>query len=285
MLGDFFITPNDILEQLLELPKMTREEAIGLLDPQDKQNVPKAVTLLQSLLQLKDLSASLSPTTEHHRQAIIFLTEVLGWFLLPFILVDMSLSEQVEHLAAFGFGAAYLWIKHGGACLTGALYTDTQSVIKNIIFTIARMQVIDPELKLFILHEGTDRLEGLFSDCRTQDHAQNFDIEQLAGKLSVATLINVEWNPDLNQGHRCLDLRGAMGIDHVNPKSWIGNTFVGNVDLEISWKRGQKKAEDHMHEFFNDSISFDHLFSKPDCDLLRPLSGKYVGVSPTPEDV
>jgi hypothetical protein len=33
--------------------------------------------------------------------------------------------------------------------------------------------------------EGTDRLEQLFSDCRTQDHARNFDVEQLAGKYCL----------------------------------------------------------------------------------------------------
>ena len=65
------------------------------------------------------------------------------------------------------------------------------------------MQVIDPNLSFYILLEGTDHLEGLFGDCRTQDNAQNFDIEQLAGKLSVATLINaaMEHNPDLDKGH------------------------------------------------------------------------------------
>jgi hypothetical protein len=93
--------------------------------------------------------------------------------------------------------------------------------VKNIIITISRMQVMDPMLKLYILLEGTDCLEGLFGDCRTQDHAQNFDIEQLAGKLCVATLINaaMERNPNLDRGHQHLSLRGTMGIDHVNHKS------------------------------------------------------------------
>jgi hypothetical protein len=79
----------------------------------------------------------------------------------------------------------------------------SQATVKNIIITIARMQVMDPMLKLYILLEGTDRLEQLFGDCRTQDHARNFDIGQLGGKLSVATLINaaMEHNPDLDRGH------------------------------------------------------------------------------------
>ena len=41
----------DIHAQLCELPNMTRDEASQLLDPADKQNVPKAVKLLQLLLE------------------------------------------------------------------------------------------------------------------------------------------------------------------------------------------------------------------------------------------
>ena len=180
---------------------MSVEKAHQLLDPSDKQNVPKAVTLVQSLLQLKDLHISPNPTINRCRHAILFVAEMMGYFMQPFITVTMTLSKQVRSLATYAFLAAAIQIKHGTACLTGPLYADSQATVKNIIFTIARMQMMDPNLLLYILLEGTDRLEGLFGDCRTQDHARNFDIEQLAGKLSVATLINaaMEHNPDLDK--------------------------------------------------------------------------------------
>ena len=71
---------------------------------------------------------------------------------------------------------------------------------KKNIFTLAQMQIIDPDLQFHILLEGTDRLEGLFGDCRTQDHAWNFDLEQLFEKLGVSTLIDIvmEQNPELD---------------------------------------------------------------------------------------
>jgi len=47
------------------------------------------------------------------------------------------------------------------------------------------MQKVDPEKALYLLLEGTDCLEGLCGDCRTQDHSRNFDIEQLAQKFGV----------------------------------------------------------------------------------------------------
>jgi hypothetical protein len=61
---------------------------------------------------------------------------MLGYFLQPFISVNMTLSEQVKCLATYLFLAAGTQIKHGTACMTGALYADSQATVKNIIFTI-----------------------------------------------------------------------------------------------------------------------------------------------------
>jgi len=286
MINDANIRLSDIVDQLALLPNMSVEKAHQLLDPSDKQNVLKAVILVQSLLQLKDLPASLNLTVNRRRHAIIFVAEMMGYFMQPFITVNMTLSEQVRSLATYLFLAAAVQIKHGTACLTGPLYADSQATVKNIIFTIARMQKMDPNLCFYILLEGTDRLEGLFGDCRTQDHARNFDIEQLAGKLSVATLINaaMECNPDLDKGHQCLALKGAIGIDHVNPRSWTGNVRVGDVDLNAEWKQGQVDAEQILQKFFGSHrVNFASVFTQPGHDLLRPL-GEYVGVTTTSDD-
>ena len=48
--------------------------------------------------------------------------------------------------------------------MTGELYADSQATVKNIIFTIAHLQKVDPTLDLYILHEGTDQLECVFGD-------------------------------------------------------------------------------------------------------------------------
>ena len=64
LLDDILIRAEDIVELLTQLPDMTLEKAVQLLDPSDKQNVPKAVNLLQSLLKLKELPAFLDPTVE-----------------------------------------------------------------------------------------------------------------------------------------------------------------------------------------------------------------------------
>ena len=170
--------------------------------------------------------------------------------------------------------------------MTGALYADSQATVKNIIFTIARLQKMDPTLDLYILHEGTDRVEHVFGDCQTLDHGRNFDAQQLPEKLSIATLINsvMEHNPDLDKGHRRLSLKNAMGIDHVNPKSWEGKVCVGDVNLKEHWNNGRKKAEIILWNFYRHKFNFEQEFSRPQYDLLRPR-GSYVGVQATPDDV
>ena len=95
----------------------------------------------------------------------------LGYFVLPFIIIEKTLSQQLELLSTFSHLAAAMFIVHGVACLTGALYADAQSIVKNIFITVARLQVTDRTLNFYILLEGTDRLENLFCECRTQDHA------------------------------------------------------------------------------------------------------------------
>ncbi|KAF8163984.1 hypothetical protein BJ912DRAFT_1097015 [Pholiota molesta] len=288
MIEDTNITATDIIRHLATLPGMSPEKAIELLDPGDKQNVPKAVSLIQNLLKLKDYA---NPTDNQFdcqkRHHINFLAHFLGCFVLPFIDVEMSLSEQLKSLSQFAHLAGILQLKHGSSCLTGALYADTQATIKNLFFTTARLQSISPNLNFYIILEGTDRLENLFSDCRTQDHARNFDIDELSGKLSAATLINAafERNPDIKKPHRRLNLKDVMGLDRVNPRSWEGNTRVGDVDLRAVWNAGRDAANNLLEEYFGTTARFDQdLFGKKGHDLQRP-NGKYVGVDSTSDDM
>ncbi|KAJ7627920.1 hypothetical protein DFH06DRAFT_1272867 [Mycena polygramma] len=201
-------------------------------------NVPKAVGLIQRLKMLETLPKPMNPIDIQTRKAIVFVARVLHFFAAHFIDVDMSLSQQVRSLSTYAFLAAGLQLKHGTGCLTGPVHADSQAVVKNIIFLTAQMQLLDPDIEFYIILEGTDRLEAVFSECRTQDHARNFDIEQLSGKLAVSALIHAAFqrNPDLDRGHKRLSLRGALGIDHANPTSWKGNVRVGSVNIGMEWE-------------------------------------------------
>ena len=125
-------------------------------------------------------------------------------------------------------------------------------------------------------------MENIFSHVRTQDHAQNFDVQQLSHKLSIAAEIDAVFqrNPNLDRGHIRRDLINARGVDHMNPKSWVGDVCVGNVDIQIEYLAGRKAANDLLESYFIGSggVNFEKLFSKAEVDHLRPLMGKdYVG--------
>ncbi|TFK89183.1 hypothetical protein K466DRAFT_611332, partial [Polyporus arcularius HHB13444] len=282
------LTCHDIYAHLQAFPSMTPDKARQLLDPADKQNVPKAVNLLQTLLKLETEAPTPStPSTIHRRRMLSFLARTLSYFTLPFISVTMSLSEQVRSLATYSHLLAAMWMRHRTKFTTGALFADSQAIVKNVVLTVARLQLVDPNIPFHIIHEGTDRLEGVFSDVRTQDHSRNFDVLQLSDKLTTGALIQgvFERNPDLDRGHRRLSLKDAMGIDHVNPRSWTGSIRVGDVELAAEWIKGRDDANRVLETYHGPSarVDFETLFRKENCDLLRP-EGHYVGSEYQPDD-
>ncbi|THH30272.1 hypothetical protein EUX98_g3939 [Antrodiella citrinella] len=289
LVRDTSLQCHHVLEHLQELPRMSLEEARLLLDPADKQNVPKAVKLVQALGKLQAVEENPVPSKQHRRRDLSFIAEIFGYFTLPFISTRMSLSEQIRSLIVYAHLIAVMYRKHTTHFMTGALYADSQSIVKNIIITILRLQELDPDLLYHIILEGTDRLEAIFGDCRTLDHNRNFDILQLSEKLSMALTINsiFEHYPDLDRGHRRLSLKDVEGIDHVNPRSWMGDVRVGNIDIAHEWTAGQETANRILVSYFglSASVDFDEFFDgRENCDLLRPLGNDYVGVNLTADD-
>ena len=167
--------------------------------------------------------------------------------------------------------------------MTSALLADSQAIVKNIIFTLARIQTINPDALYYILLEGTDRLEGVFSHAHTQDHACNFDTLQLSQKLSIGAEINAIFQhyPELDHGHVWCNLVNVHGVDHINPKSWQGNVRVGDVDISKEYFAGRDQANGLLEEELHwEPTNFDSLFSKPDFDHLHP-GGIYIGTHPS----
>jgi hypothetical protein len=277
---------DDVLQALINVP-MSRADAVLLLNPTDKQNVPKAVRLLEELFKLygRDFteSAWLLPSNQDRIKSIAFVAKVFSFFLFPFIKVEWTLSEQLRSLSAYSHLITALYLHHQLAFMSSALFADSQAIVKHIIFTIARLQITLPsDFPYFILLEGTDRLENIFSHVRTQDHARNFDVQQLSHKLSIAAEIDAVFqrNPDLDRGHVRRDLINARGVDHMNPKSWVGDVCIGKVDIQKEYLAGRKVANDLLESYFpgRRSVNFDRLFSKAGIDHLRPIANKgYVG--------
>ena len=182
------LMPQDARNTLQCYP-MTEKQADALLDPADKQNVPKAVNLVASLAEIEKRQYLKLPSIGARIRRTIFLAKVLSYFLDAFTHVEMSLSEQIRSLSTYAHLITALYQRHRTGFLTSALLADSQAIVKNVIFTVARMQTIDPDAAYYVLLEGTDCLEGVFSHARTHDHARNFNILQLAQKLSIGAEI------------------------------------------------------------------------------------------------
>ncbi|TFK58729.1 hypothetical protein BDN72DRAFT_730422, partial [Pluteus cervinus] len=296
LIGHISLTCNDFHTVLSSLRGtkggISLKQVESLLNPADKQNVPKAVNLVESLYELADLDSqsnsqvkeNLSPSELVRIKRVRFLAVILSKFLFPFINVRMTLSEQIRSLSTYAHLITTIYCTHHTAFIGSALFADSQAIVKSIIITTARLQLTDPNLEYHILFEGSDRLEGIFSNVRTQDHSRNFDILQLAHKLSVGAEVNAifERYPELYKGHVRRNLDGAHGIDHINPKSWIGDVKVGNVDLEAEYRAGRDEADRLLSNYLNDSerdfllVDWDALFEHSNYDHLRP-NGKYIG--------
>jgi len=255
----------------------------SLIDPTDKQNVPKAVALIQSLNQLKSIDVSghnPSQMDEHH--SLTAVGKVFFSFVKPFIDVTMTLLDQLRSLSKYVHAVFAIYSKHSTNFMTSALYVDSQAIVKDIFFCVAKQKLLDPQADFYIIHCRTDRLETDFCLARTQSHHWNFDMMDLSNKLATSSLINDIFvrNPTLDAGSRRLKVTGAVGVDHLNPKSWIGDVNVNRVSLQWCWEDGRNQATSLISSLYpGDAIAnFSTAFHSADCDLLRP-DGRYVGFS------
>lgn len=274
---------NHLRSHLVRLPGTNPSTVEALVDPADKQNVPKAVTLIQSLNQLKTLNTSrYTPSQMNEHRSLVAVGEIFSSFMDPFITVTMSLSDQLTSLSKYAHAAFVVYSKHSTNFMTSALYADSQAVVKNEYFCVAKQKSLDPKANYYVFQDGSDRLEIDFCLARTQSHHRNFDILDLAGKLAMSSLIDCIYarNPTLDAGSRRLKVSGASGIDHLNPKSWIGDVNVDKVSLQLCWEAGREQAVALLSSIYpgDPAVDFSTIFRSADHDLLRP-TGRYVGFS------
>lgn len=256
LIGNTALHFEDFLITLTVMDKLSNKQAHKLLDPVDKQNVPKAVNLLQTLKEQSVLMPDdANPTCLSRLKRVNLLSIILSKFLQPFINVNLTLSEQIKSLLTYSHIITALYRKHQTSFMNSVLFANSQSLVKNIIFTVARYQILDKSIKYYVILEGTDQLESVFSNARTQDHARNFDILQLAHKLSIGAEVNAifEHNPKLDQGHVRCNLYRVRGVDHVNPKSWKGDVTVGKVDLLKEYLAVCDEADSILHSFLEEN--------------------------------
>ncbi|KAF8593059.1 hypothetical protein BDV93DRAFT_461884, partial [Ceratobasidium sp. AG-I] len=134
------ITPKMLVKYLRCLGSLSERRILSFFDGTDPQNVPKANALLSHLYKASQLpSIALSP----ENKPFVLLGEVIGAFVHPYTLPEMSIAEQVASLSKCGYLLYALYRIDGNKFIPGQLFYDIQVSIKNVIFCIAKTQIVD----------------------------------------------------------------------------------------------------------------------------------------------
>ncbi|TFK79605.1 hypothetical protein K466DRAFT_606019 [Polyporus arcularius HHB13444] len=157
-----------LTKELACLPRHNSKMVELLLDPNDHQNVPKAVQLLQAIQVLSKVEhPSPSPT---------------------------DMDTQFVHLLFALFRG------HSTGFMTGQLYSDIETMIKSTYFGVARQQLLDGDKPYYLCQERSNQLEVNFGQVRTTTHDSDCDALELREQLcSVADIVNIlnphsEWD-------------------------------------------------------------------------------------------
>jgi hypothetical protein len=206
------------------------------------------------------------------------LGRLLYHIVFPYLCVELSLSEQLEHLSAAAHLAFVLFRESGKDFLPTLLFGDFILMVKNTFFCIAKAKVDDPEGFFWLILLGTDRLEELFGILRTMiGNDCNLDILQLTGRITGTTEVSniLAKYPHWDRAPRRLKLPAITReskelpdkADHIKPASWRGDVAVKNVTLITSWKRGRRIIED---EYAFAKAELLRLDAMPNVGMLSP---------------
>ena len=231
-----------------------------LLDPTDKQDVVLAYSLLRDLWTLSPADPfSNTPTYIKAREALRIYGELSHHLMFPYICVELSLSEQLEHLSAAVHLILALYILDDARSdfIPMPLFIDIGIMVKNAFFCVAKVKVDHPSDPFFLVLLGTDRLESLFGILRTMvGNDTNLDLLQLALRITSTTEVStiLAKHPEWDKGPRRLCLPTVSkhydeltnSVDHTGPRAYMcpDKLRPSSLTLATSWKRGRHFMED-----------------------------------------
>ncbi len=267
----------------------------NLLNLHDKHDVKLAYDLLKEIWSLPEIPASTNPRPGFTatRDALRTMGDLFQHLLMPYICVDLTLSEQLKHLSSAAHMVLALFVEECAKTklMPSQLYLDVQIMIKNVFFCVAKAQVDDPEGHFWLVLLGTDRLEELFGIVRTMvGNDANVDVLQLGDRVTNATEVSTIFAryPHWDTPPRRLKLPALTRdgpvihdhVDHLKPASWKGDVRVSSVDLQTCWSMGRKAVE-LAHPPLK--IILDNM--GPAVDMLRPFGVDMVKVPRDEVDV
>ena len=199
--------------------------------------------------------------------------------IFPYLCVDLSLSEQIEHLSAAAHLAIILYRLGGKDFIPTNLYIDLMIMIKNVLFCMAKAKIDDPDGEFWLILLGTDRLKELFGILRTMvGNDANLDILQLVSRLSGTTEVAniLAKYPQWDCSPRRLKLPAMSheskeipdSADHIKPASWRGNVKLKDVSLQTSWNRSWRIIEQECEGL---KYVLHELDNSEGIDILSPF--------------
>ncbi|KAJ7678654.1 hypothetical protein B0H17DRAFT_844074, partial [Mycena rosella] len=288
------INPAMLARYLIRLPQQTSDTVHKLLFPDDPQDVPRAIELMQAAIDLGNLDyGTIDADTCADVDALRLLGAVIKSLLEPFINTKMSLTEQFTSLSTFAHLSFSLFRVSRTDYMSNQLYGDSQTMIKNAIFCLAKQQQLDPTDPFYLFETGDDPLERLFGKMRMDGgHNSAMNYSQAIDRLGHACDLQGAFmrNPYLEQGERRLSMSRSEGVDHLTMKSWTGDLVAGHCSLPATWAAGRDIAIEILSKTPIDPAEYDydkifayeeHDDEDPDLrvDMLRVFGqGIYPGV-------
>jgi hypothetical protein len=188
----------------------------------------------------------------------------------------------MEYLSKYALLALMLYRRNGRAFMSNQLYGDSQVMVKNTFFYLAKQQLMNAKLPVLLMLTGDNRLENLFGRVRMQGtHNSSVNLktlmDRLAAVMDLCRLFTV--HPLWDQGHRQLNYSLLEHCDHLKPALWKGNLIASSCDLRLAWFAGRSRAE-FVLKSHHVAADFTEVFRHPNVDMLRPFpDGIYPGIS------
>ncbi|KAK6969698.1 hypothetical protein R3P38DRAFT_3497872 [Favolaschia claudopus] len=153
------INPAVLTRFLARLPDQSEDPVRTLLFPDDPQDVPRAVELMEAIIEFLAYDfGEVNADTAADLDSIRLLALILKSILAPFITPDMSLTDQMTHLATYAHltftlspEPAYLHVK---SAIWRLAINDQERV-----FLLEKQQKLDPTKPFYLFQVGDDPLE------------------------------------------------------------------------------------------------------------------------------
>ena len=253
------LTPS-LIRKHLQHSGLTDSHINYVLNPADKQDVVLAYNLLKDLWCLPPADPQSSTMSYRQgREALRLYGQLCYHLIFPYICVELTLSEQLEHLSAAVHLVLALYVHDNArsSFVPNALFIDVGIMVKNVFFCVAKAKADHPNQPFFIVLLGTDRLESLFGILRTMvGNDANLDILQLALRVTSTTEVSniLAKHPEWDKSPRRLRLptvsktmdNFSNTVDHVGPRAYSSSDKLlpSRLTLATAWKRGRHLLEE-----------------------------------------